>query len=348
MARAVPTSKLFARGFPTALDELRAIRKPAEPDIAFGLYALLRSAGMNVTYCEADVLSGHAAQFLYHRAEPECADLSFVPPVETLLRALDVTWKEVTPSGPLKAYEVLHEWIVDGRLSLVRLKQPLLVYGYADSATDPVLLTVPIWARQHSRAISLSECDQNLWRYPIDEGNVLICITAAPAAMRVDLNMVRGAARRAVRVWHEAELAGCASGEEAYGQFAADLRDKAVDFTDERSALWMGRALWRQWTTRVSLHEFFERMAPRFGGPERTCVTHAAFCYAQCVEAWKAWAEFLGPTWPHERDGFPDEYPDDFVLRWRHLSLRSQAAQCVDEARSWEEKAITELTKIIR
>jgi len=43
-----------------------------------------------------------------------------------------------------------------------------------------------------------------------------------------------------------------------------------------------GCALWKQWSARASSHQFFNRVAPRFGGRDRTAVEKAAFSYEQC------------------------------------------------------------------
>jgi hypothetical protein len=339
---------LFARGFPSGLEELRALPQPSEPDLALGLFGLLRAAGMNITYCATDVLSGHAAQFLYAHDHPDCAQLAFVPPVETLFRALDVTWKEVTPSGPHTAFTVLREWISADRVSLARLKEPILVFGYGADGPEHQIHGARLTARMTEVSISLTECDIKYWRYPLDEGNVLICVDAAPRDVVNLTDLVRIAARRAVRAWHSPELAGCASGDAAYQRLASDLADLDVDFHDAKSSAWMGVALWRQWTSRFNLAKFFDGVAPRFGGSDRNAVSKASFCYGQCFDAWQRWSQYLGPTWNHARFGFNGSYPDDFVARWQNRELRIKASRWVEEARGWEEKAILELTKVIR
>lgn len=348
MHSAAPAPRILAHGFPSALEELRALPDFAEPDLILALHALLRAAGMSVLYCEADVLSGNAAQFIYSREHPECAQLSFVAPTETLFRALDITWKEVTPSGSSVAFAVTRDWIKLGRPTLARLKEPLLVYGFEESNAQCCLLAARPRARLAEEIISQTDCERKYWRYPLDEGNVLICIEAAPRQIENLTELARRAARRAVRLWHMPDLAGCATGDHAYLRLVSDLADTDVDFTDDRTSPWMGAALWKQWSARASSQQFFKRVAPRFAGRDRAAVDKAAFCYEQCVESWKRWAQCLGPTWNLARYGFEQLYPDDFIARWRNHELRVKGSHWVEEARGWEAKAIAELTRIIR
>ncbi|HEY3297004.1 MAG TPA: hypothetical protein VGL38_16340 [bacterium] len=348
MHPATPAQKTFAHGFPPALEELRTLPDFVEPDLVLGLYGLLRAAGVSIIYCEADVLSGNAAQFIYSREHPECAQLSFVAPVETLFRALDMTWKEVTPSGSSAAFAVIRDWIAQGRLTLARFKEPILIYGFAQADSHCCLLGARPRARLQEEMISQADCDRKYWRYPLDEGNVLICVDEAPRQIDNLTSLACTAARRAVRLWHMANLAGCSIGDHAYRRLTADVADSDVDFTSERTSAWMGAALWKQWTARASSQQFFKRVAPRFGGKDRGAVEKAAFCYEQCVESWKHWAQYLGPTWSHNRHGFIPSYPDDFVARWRNPELRAKGSHWIEEARGWEEKAIGELTKILR
>lgn len=110
----------------------------------------------------------------------------------------------------------------------------------------------------------------------------------------------------------------------------------------------MGAGLWRQWTSRASLQRFFERVAPRFGGAERNALAKAAFCYGQCVDAWQTWSRHLGPTWDHARSGFGETYPQEFIDRWRNSELRRKASRAIEQAHEWEEKAVRELTRVLR
>jgi hypothetical protein len=338
----------YAQGYPAALDDLRTIPEPVEANLIFGLYALLRAAGMQITYAEVDVISGHASHMIYHRDHPECADLSYVPPVETLFRGLDVTWREVTPSGPSAAFVVLHDWISSGRVVLARMREPLLVYGFHQNGPNPRISVKRFHEHGADAVISLTDCDAKYWRYPLDEGNLLLCVDSAARHSERLTELVRVAARRALRIWHTPQLAGCSCGDQAYRHFARDLTDMDADFCDEKHRAWMGAALWRQWTARISSHLFFDRTAPRFGGVERAAVNKAAFCYGQCLEAWKHWAEYLGPTWNRAATGFTAPYPPEFLAMWQNPQRRMHAAHWVEEARGWEEKAVTELTRIVQ
>jgi len=342
------THPTFVQGFPSALEELRSMTGLSEPDFVFGLHSLLYAAGMNITLCDAEVLSGHAAQFIYNREHPECAELSFVPPTETLFRSLDITWKEVTPSGPATAFEVIRRWIEGGRLTLARFKEPILVFGFAQHSGSASLLAARPRARLAEENISEAECEKKYWRYPLDEGNLLMCIEHAPRQIENLTALTAAAAHRAVRLWHISVLATCAVGDHAYRQLAADMADPDVDFTDQKTSPWMGQALWRQWTPRASSQRFFKRVAPRFGGSDRAAYDKAAFCYEQCVESWKQWVACLGPTWDLARGGFARPHPDDFAARWRNPELRAKGAHWIEQARGWEAKAIGELTKTIR
>lgn len=156
------------------------------------------------------------------------------------------------------------------------------------------------------------------------------------------------AARRAVRAWHTPELAGCAAGDEGYRRFVADLRDSDMDFTNEKSAPWMGAALGTQWPSRFSLAEFFDRVTPRFAGADRTAVAKASFCYAQCADAWTHFTQYLGPAGNRGRNGMEAGASGEGIARWRNSELRIKASHWAEEARGWEEKAVLELTRLIR
>jgi hypothetical protein len=347
MLPAKPLEKTFAEGYPSAVDELRAQIATVEPDLVVGLYALLRAAGMTVSYSEAEVLSGQATQFVYRCDQPASQQISFVPPVDTLFKALEVTWKEVTPSDVQTAYGILREWIEAGSVAMAKFEEPLLIYGFAHSELESALIGARLPARLSEIVLSPAECEKDMWRYPIDEGNLLIRVERAPRKIPDLTELVKVVARRAVHAWYDSPLAGCATGDQAYRDLARDLRDEKVDFTQPRLITWTGRGLWKQWTARIHAERFFDRTAPRFGGKQRTAVSHAAFCYGQCVDAWKKWAGMLGPTWNAARIGFLPPFPDLFLAQWRDMHRRSRAAEFVEQARDWEEKAVMELVKLI-
>jgi hypothetical protein len=348
MKTAGSEQKVFVPGFPGYLHELREERSAAESGLVTGLYALLKSAGVRIAYNEADVLSAQSLQFLYSLKQPECAGLSFVPPVETLFKSLGIKWKEATPSGPRTAFGVLKEWIDDGRIAMAKLKEPLLVYGYIETTVETLLLAARLDHGFSEERISVSQCDKTYWRYPLDEANLFIKIEELPASA-ADLTVLsRTAAHRAASAWHSSELAGCSTGAEAYEAFSRDLRDSSIDFTTEKSSAWMGKILWAQWTARTSSQHFFDRHAPRFGGEERAAAKKARFNYGQCLESWQKFERLLGPTWDCRMKGFIEDYPPDYVNRWRDIELRKRAASWVDEAAAWEAKAVGELVKLIR
>ena len=347
MQPAIPKSKHFADGFPSGLEELREQIAHVEPDLALGLFALLRAAGMTISHAEANVLSGQATQFVYRRDQPLCQNLAFVPPVDTLFKSLGVTWKEVTPSDTATAFLILREWIESSSLALARFKEPVLIYGYAHAGMESWLLGARIINRLSDVSISQLECDKGYWRFPIDEANLLIRIEHAPREIPNLTETVKTVARRAVHSWYDSPLAGCSTGDQAYRDLLHDLSDETVDFTHPRLQSWMWRGLWKQWTSRLHCERFFDRVAPRFGGKDRTAVSHAAFCYGQSVEAWRKWAGFLGPTWNAARQGFLPPYPAPFIEIWKEMGRRIAAARYVEQARDWDEKAVMELVKVI-
>ena len=131
MRPATPTERTFASGYPIALDELRRQIASVEPDVVIGLWAMLKSAEMSVSFSEAEIISGQATQFVYRCDAAECQSISFLPPVDTLFKSLEVTWKEVTPSDASTAYLILKEWVGSGSPVVARFKEPLLVYGFS-------------------------------------------------------------------------------------------------------------------------------------------------------------------------------------------------------------------------
>ncbi|MBI5060073.1 hypothetical protein HZB60_09885 [candidate division KSB1 bacterium] len=342
----VVTQKL-AHGFPAKLAEYHALAQPLEADLTPALFTFLRARELVISYSEVDVLSGLASQFLYSREEPECVNLSFVPPVETLFKSLGISWKELTPSGSDAAYAVFRDRVDAGSPILARLREPLIVYGYGQSIIEQFVYAARAAERMQEVAISRSACDRDYWRYPLDEGNTLIVIDEAPRGIPRAIELCHVAALRTVRAWKTPVLAGCSSGAHAYQALAEDLRGSMVDFARACSRPWMGRALWRQWTSRDSSRVYFDCMAPRFGGAERAAFNKAAFCYQQCVVSWRKFAAILGPTWNHAAVGFNGNYPAEFVSRWRNRTLRERAASCVDEAADWEHRAVNELLRVI-
>lgn len=347
MRTAGPEQKVYATGFPGLLRELREEHDAVDYGLTVGLYSLLRASGMRVTYGETDVLSAHALQLHYSFSQPACATLSFFPPVDTLFKSLGITWKEVTPSGPRTAFQVLKNWIDEGTIALARLNEPLLIYGYKETVVETLILAARLDHRMTEVVLSVTQCDKDYWRYPLDEGNLLIKVEESPSSLPNLTELTRNAARRAASAWHASNLAGCATGAEAYEAFSRDMKDASVSFADSGGMAWLGKRLWSQWMSRASSHHFFLRMAPRFGGEERAAISKAGFCFGQCVDSWKRFDRLLGPTWDYHKFGFMEEFPSSYLERWEDLDLRTRAARWVDEAAAWEEKAVKELVKLI-
>ncbi|MBK6766551.1 MAG: hypothetical protein IPG71_09640 [bacterium] len=83
-------------------------------------------------------------QFVYARTPDVARDRCIVPPLETLARALGLTWTEIIPSSSIKAFEIACEWLDHGHLCLARFRQPLLLYGYEKTAFEPNLIAMRI------------------------------------------------------------------------------------------------------------------------------------------------------------------------------------------------------------
>jgi hypothetical protein len=297
-----------------------------------------------------DVVSGHATQFLYAFDHPECFELAFEPPVETLFKALHLTWQEITPSDAHTAYLVVSRWITESEKPvLARLAEPLLIFGTSTQGFEKCFHIVRSCSNPAPERMRVLDIELSLWRQPLDEGNVLVRIVEKRAEAFSEVHLTRQAVRRAVHQWHAGELAGCAAGEKAYQAFARDLRDRDLDFCRERGLAWGCSPLYQQWTARHSSAHFFERMAPRFGGPTRVALEKAAFYYQQCCEAWQGWDQQLGRPWKWWVCAKLEDEPQlqAFYKRWQDRKRREPAAACVEAAMHWEQKAIAELTKAV-
>ncbi len=318
------TKTLFARGFPAAISILREDEAPPYPELAFGLCALLRSASFPITYCEADVISGQATQFIYARPELSDSEISFVPPVDTLFRALGVVWKEVTPSDPSAAFSVMKQWIGEGAIILARFNSVLLIYGYDIGKLEDTIVLFGAHPTAKETRVNSSTLAQDHWRYPFDEANLLLRIEHISSATP-DLNrLCHLISHRAVKAWRTAELASCASGAMAYDAVIAELSASPETVSPKLHRSIVLQELRRQLFRKLSLTRYFERMAPRFGGAERNAYSRAAFCYAQCHREWASAMQFLDST-NHER----------------------AAADKLAAARDWEHKAVSELLRVI-
>lgn len=339
----------FASDFPGLLSKETWVSDPIEPGLSLPLMLLLKSEGLPLDYAFVDVVSGHATQFLYALDHPECSELSFEPPIETLFKALHITWQEITPSDAHTAFLVLLRWLEEtGKPALARFTEPMLIFGVSTQRLDNYFHVARARLNPVPERIQVLDMDLSYWRQPIDEGNVLVRIVEKRQETFSETDLALLAARRAVHRWHAGELAGCAAGEKAYLAFARDLRDSKVDFTQMRASSWGYSPIYQQWTARYSSYRFFERMAPRFGGKIRGAFEKAAFYYRQCCESWHGWDRELGRPWDWRQSPKLENEAQlqSFYEHWRNAKRRAAGAAFVEEAMNWERKAITELTKI--
>jgi hypothetical protein len=342
-------TQCLAGGYPELLAQDKWISDPIEPGLSLPVLLLLRSEGFALDYPFVDVVSGHATQFLYSLDHPECVELAFEPPVETLFKALNLTWQEMTPSDAHTAYLVLAQWISEsGRPVLARFCEPMLIFGVSTQGLEQQVHLVRSMPELKPERVRILDIELSYWRQPLDEGNVLVRIIEKRANGFSELELTKRAARNAVRHWHAGELAGCAAGEKAYFAFMNDLRDTDVDFCGRRALAWACSPIYQQWTARYSSFRFFERMAPRFGGQARGALEKAAFYYQQCCEAWHKWDLQLGRPWKWWIHPKLEDEPQlqTFYSRWQDRKRREAAAACVEDAMHWERKAISELTKV--
>jgi hypothetical protein len=314
------------RGFPQQLGEMLADVPIGAPELVTGLFLLLRQAGMKIAYGDVDVLCGHATQFLYAREQPDCVQLAYVPPVETLFKAARVEWSEVIPSGMEPAFEVIAQAVNAEALVLGRLKRCVLFYGCGGTDWERCVVYSPLGNGQQELIRSILDCEQHEWRFQLDEGNTFISVQAAPRQVDQLKDLCHTIARRAVRAWKNPQLAGCAAGEAAYRALEADLVAANVVQMPEHWNFWLKRGLKMQWLARESLADFFERNAPRFGGAERNTFSKAGFYYRQC---WKEWQNFQEQVQANPTQ--PQRGTTDVVAR----------------AREWESKAVNELLRVI-
>ncbi len=339
----------FARGFPALLGQETWISDPLEPGLSLPLLLLLRSEGLPLDYAFVDVVSGHATQFLYAFDCPDCYELAFEPPVETLFKALHLTWQETTPSDATTAFLVMQDWLRESNKPVVaRFTEPMLLFGVTTRRMEHIFHLARTRPNPTPEQVRVLDIELNYWRPPIDEGNELIRIIEKRPEAYSELELARTAIRRAIHNWHAGELGGCAVGEKAYLVFAQDLRDSTVDFTDLRASAWGCSPICQQWTARYSSCRFFERMAPRFGGKSRGALEKAAFYYRQCCEAWRGWDNQLGRPWKWWQSAKPENQSllQDYYKRLRNAKRRAAGAAHVEAAMNWERKAITELAKV--
>lgn len=317
----MPSSKLLVtkrvNGYPQQLCELLADVPAGTSELVAGLFVLLRQGGMNIAYSDVDVLCGHATQFLYAAEYPECLELAVVPPVETLFKHCAVEWKESIPSGMDAAFDVILSGVHAEKVTLGRLKRPLLFFGGGGEAWERQVAYAELRPGARDVVENVMECERKEWRYPLDDANTFISILKAPRQVEGLKELCHVVAQRAVRTFRVAELAtGVAAGEAAY-RWLIDEFSRPKPARNVLATFWREHGLKVQWLSRGSLADFFERNAPRFGGAERKAFDKASFYYRQCFRQWQA-AEATGKL-------------ETFV----------------SAAADWEKKAVNELLRVV-
>ncbi|MBK6911078.1 MAG: hypothetical protein IPH10_09160 [bacterium] len=338
---------VYVRDYPNQLNFLRQQVDETEPGLVFGLWVLLARAGVRLTWGDAEVLSGQALQFAYSRQPYEASDRAVLSPLDALSRALGVTWTEFTPSSALKAFDIAREWVDEGALAIARFRQPMLVFGYSPAKLESVLHTLRIEHRLPVLDLNPSECDRWEWRLQIDEGNSLLRVNFIEHPEPDWMGLLPIVVRRAIANWRHEPHGTVEFGLAAYRAFAADLRNPDHDFTNSEPPSWMGPLLYRQIQARTHIHQFLDRMAPRFGGKPRQVLAKASTNYGQCAVSWRAFAQHLGRVYEKREHGKALRGPDTHVLHWRDPQRRNAAAQQIDQAALWEARAITELAKLL-
>jgi hypothetical protein len=340
-------TEIYLKEYPGQVVAHRKLAGDSEPSLIFGLWLLLARQGVRLTWGDTEVLSGQALQFVYARDPQRARERSVVSPLDTLSRALGITWTEITPSSSIKAFEVACDWLADGTLCLARFRQPLLLIGYAKTNFEPNLLTMRIEHQLPAHLLTRSECDRFEWRLQIDEGNSLLRVNYVEELEPDWMALLPQVVRRAIANWRHEPLEGIDVGLAAYRRFAEDLRNPELDFTTSESPSWMGPLLYRQATARTHVHQFLDRLAPRFGGKPRQVLTKASTNYGQAAVAWRDFNNHLGRVYEREELGKSLRGPDAHVIHWRDMGRRQEAAKLIDQAALWEGRAITELAKLL-
>lgn len=335
------------QSYPAEVLAHRKLVGDAEPGLLFGLWILLHRQGVRLTWGDTEVLSGQALQFIYARDPREARDRSIVPPLETLARALGLTWTEIIPSSSIKAFEVACEWLDQGNLCLARFRQPLLLFGYEKNTFEPNLNVMRIEHRLPDESLSRIDCDRFEWRLQIDEGNSILRVNHVEETNPDWMALLPQVVRRAITNWRHEPLDRVSVGLEAYRKLADDLRNPDIDFTSDESPSWMGPLLFRQGQARLHVQQFLDRLAPRYGGKPRQTLAKASTNYGQAAVAWRDFYKHLGRVYETERNGKSLRGPDAHVLHWRDIGRRSEAAKLVDQAATWEGRAISELAKLL-
>jgi hypothetical protein len=340
-------TEVYVPDFPGQLKSLRQTAGESEPSAGFGLWVLLSRNGVRLNWGDTEVLSGQALQFLYSRDPALAEGKSTIAPLDALARALGVLWNEITPSSSLKAYEIACQWLDEGVPFLARFRQPMIVWGYEKGIFESELKILRLEYHLPDQSLSRIECDRFDWRLQIDEGNSLLRVSHVESLTPDWMELLPIVVRRAIANWRHEPLDGVEIGLSAYKQFAEDLRNPQVDFADHGFPSWMGPLLYRQIQSKTHLHQFLDRLAPRYGGKPRQVLAKASTGFGQSGESWKEFAKHLGRVYERQEQGKSLRGPDTHVNHWRDQRRREEAARLVDQAALWEARAISELAKLL-
>ncbi len=340
-------TEIYVKDYPGQLKSLRQTSGESEPALGFGLWALLAKNGIRLSWGDTEVLSGQALQFIYSPDPLRAVDKNTILPLDSLSRALGITWTEITPSSSLKAFEIAQEWLDEGALFLARFRQPMLVFGYEKASFESDLKVLRIEHRLPDEILSRPECDLYDWRLQIDEGNTLLRVNYVEHPDPDWMALLPLVVRRTIANWRHEQIDGVDIGLAAYKQFAEDLRNPEVDFTKHDTPSWMGPLLYRQIHARTHVHQFLDRLAPRFGGKPRQVLSKASTNFGQSAASWLEFSKHLGRVYERFDHGKSLRGPDTNVNHWRDNRRRREAANLVDQAALWEGRAISELAKLL-
>jgi len=338
---------IYVGDYPGQLGFLRQQVGESEPTLGFALWVLLQRAGVRLTWSDTEVLSGQALQFLYSTRPQLVEACNVLAPLDALSRSLGVTWTEISPSSSLRAFDIAREWLEENAIFVARFRQPLLIFGTRPSKFEPVLLGARIEHRLPDLQMTPNECDLHEWRLHLDEINTLLRVSFVEHPDPVWMALLPVVVRRVITNWRHEPLDGVEVGLAAYRALADDLRNPSVDFTAAEPPTWMGPLLYRQIQMKTHLHQFLDRMAPRYGGKPRQVLAKASTNYGQSAASWRAFAQSLGRVYEKREEGKDLRGPDTHVHHWRDLKRRQAAALAVEQAALWEGRAITELAKLL-
>ncbi len=340
-------TELYIPDYPGQLKSLRQTVGESEPGLGFGLWALLSRNGIRLSWGDTEVLSGQALQFVYTRDPLRAVEKSTVAPLDSLTRTLGVQWSEVTPSSSGKAFEIALEWLTKGSLVLARFRQPMLLFGFESSAFEANIKLARLEHRLPDETFTRLQCDRFDWRLQIDEGNSLLRVTSIDTTDPDWMALLPIVVRRTITNWRHEPVDGVEFGLTAYKKFSEDLRSPEVDFANRETPSWMGPLLYRQIQAKTHLHQFLDRLAPRYGGKPRQIMSKASTNLGQTAASWQEFSKHLGRVYERQEQGKSLRGPDTHVNHWRDSRRREEAAKLVDQAALWEARAIAELAKLL-